>query len=70
MVDDGHARFRPVKLGITGESEVEILEGLSDKDELVTGSYKVLRTIKDGDPVKIENHPGDVLAKKSGSRSP
>jgi HlyD family secretion protein len=70
VLDNGRARFRPVKLGITGESDVEILEGLSDKDELVTGSYKVLRTIKDGDPVKVENHGVELDVRKLGSRSP
>ena len=70
VLEDGHARFRPIKLGITGESEVEVLTGLGDAEELVTGSYKVLRTIKDGDLVTVENHAGEIELKKPGSQRP
>jgi HlyD family secretion protein len=48
------ARFRPVKTGITGESEIEVLENLEEGDEIVSGSFQTLRTIKDGAAVKIE----------------
>src|SRR5262249_51464946 len=65
-----HAHFRPVKLGITGESEVEILEGLGENEELITGSYKILRTIKDGDLVRVDNHAVEIAPRKSRSRGP
>ena len=48
------ARFRPVKTGITGESEIEVTESLKEKEEIVSGSYQTLRTIKDGAVVKID----------------
>ncbi len=48
------ARFRPVKTGITGESEIEVLENLKEGEEVVSGSFQTLRTIKDGAAVKIE----------------
>jgi len=55
FVRDGErVRFRPVKLGITGETEVEVLEGLQEGEEVVTGSYKVLRMLKDWDKVSIQ----------------
>ena len=46
MVQDGRARFRPVKTGITGVTDIEITDGLQEGDEIVTGSYKVLRELK------------------------
>ena len=46
VVKDGRAQFRPVKTGITGVTDIEILEGLADGDQIVTGSYKVLRELK------------------------
>jgi HlyD family secretion protein len=52
---DNVARFRPVKTGITGESEIEVLENLKDGEEVVSGSFQTLRTIKDGAAVKIDN---------------
>jgi len=46
------ARFRYVKTGITGESEIEVIENLKENEEIVSGSYQTLRTIKDGASVK------------------
>jgi HlyD family secretion protein len=48
------ARFRPIKTGITGESEIEVLDNLKEGDEIISGSFQTLRTIKDGAAVKIE----------------
>jgi len=52
---DKVARFRPVKAGITGESEIEIIDNLKEGEEVVSGSFQTLRTIKDGTNVKVEN---------------
>jgi HlyD family secretion protein len=52
---DKVARFRPVKTGITGESEIEIIENLKEGEEVVSGSFQTLRTIKDGAAIKIES---------------
>jgi len=60
---DKIARFRPVKTGITGESEIEITESLKRDEEVVSGSFQTLRTIKDGDRVKIDNTKAQPLKK-------
>jgi HlyD family secretion protein len=49
------ARFRPIKTGITGESEIEVLKNLKEGEEIITGSFQTLRTIKDGTIVKVSN---------------
>ncbi len=49
------ARFRPVKTGITGETDIEITENLKEGEEVVSGSFQTLRNIEDGALVKIEN---------------
>jgi HlyD family secretion protein len=54
---DGIALFRAVKTGITGTTDIEILDGLSENDEVVTGPYQVLRTLKDNTRIKIEKAP-------------
>jgi HlyD family secretion protein len=54
VLSDGVAFFRPVKTGITGTTEIEILDGLSENDQIVTGPYQVLRTIKDNTRIKIQ----------------
>jgi HlyD family secretion protein len=72
FVRDGErVRFRPVKVGITGETDVEVLEGLQEGEELVTGSYKVLRTLRDWDKVTVqEQMSAPVTKKKKRSGSP
>lgn len=46
VVENGRATFRPVKTGITGVTDIEITEGLKENQQIVTGSYKVLRELK------------------------
>jgi HlyD family secretion protein len=49
------AMFVAVTTGITGTSDIEVLDGLKDGDEVITGSYKVLRSLRPGSSVKIDN---------------
>jgi HlyD family secretion protein len=54
VIGKGQAQFKPVKTGIVGETEIEILDGLAGGEEIVSGSYKTLRTLKDQARVKVE----------------
>jgi HlyD family secretion protein len=55
VIRGGKAKFVTVQTGITGTTDIEVLDGLQEGDEIVTGSYKVLRTIKPDTTVKIDN---------------
>ncbi|MGB8595030.1 MAG: efflux RND transporter periplasmic adaptor subunit [Candidatus Sulfotelmatobacter sp.] len=55
VIRNKKAEFVPVTTGITGTSDIEVVNGLSDGDEVITGSYKVLRTLRSGSRVKIDN---------------
>ena len=55
VIRDKKAVFVPVTTGITGTTDTEVLDGLKEGDEVVTGSYKVLRTLRPGASVKIDN---------------
>ena len=55
VIENGEALFRPVKTGIVGETEIEVTDGLSEGQEIVTGSYKTLRTLKHHAKIKLEN---------------
>ena len=56
VIEDDIAVMRKVKTGITGESKIEILEGVEEGEKVVTGSYRILsKTLEDGDEVKIED---------------
>jgi HlyD family secretion protein len=55
VIRNKKAVFVPVATGITGTTDIEVLDGLKDGDEVITGSYKVLRTLRPGSGVKIDN---------------
>jgi HlyD family secretion protein len=54
VVQGDKAVFTPVKTGIMGETDIEISEGVKDGQEIVTGSYRTLRTLKDQARLKVE----------------
>ncbi len=49
--------FRKVETGISGATDIEVLSGLKQGDQIVTGPYQVIRTIKNGATVRIDNKP-------------
>jgi HlyD family secretion protein len=55
VIRNKKAVFVPVETGIAGTTEIEITNGLKEGDEIITGSYKVLRTLKNGAAVKVDN---------------
>jgi HlyD family secretion protein len=55
VINGEKAQFREVKTGITGATDIEVLSGLKDADEIVTGTYQVIRTIKNDTQVKVDN---------------
>src|SRR5271165_177479 len=55
VIRNKKAMFVPVTTGITGTTDIEVLDGLKEGDEVITGSYKVLRTLRPGSGVKIDN---------------
>jgi HlyD family secretion protein len=51
-VADGKVRFAPIKTGLAGELDIEVEDGLKDGETVISGPFKTLRTIKEGDRVK------------------
>ena len=60
------ARFVPVTTGITGATDIEVLSGLNQGEEIVTGPYKTLRDLKGGALLKRDK---SALALSTGSSS-
>jgi HlyD family secretion protein len=46
--EGGKAKFVPIKTGILGETDIEVVEGLSEGQMVVTGPYRLLRTLRPG----------------------
>ena len=49
------ATFVPVTTGVTGATDIEVLSGLKEGDQIVIGRYQILRTLKSGTAVKVDN---------------
>jgi HlyD family secretion protein len=56
VVRDRQAFFTPVKTGIMGDTDIEILEGLEGGEEIVTGSYRTLRQLENEARIKFEKN--------------
>ena len=55
-------KFVPVTTGITGATDIEVLSGLTEGEEIVTGPFKTLRTLKTGSLVKRDTEKPVVPA--------
>ena len=61
VIHEDRAEFRKVDTGITGATAIEVLSGLQPGDQIITGTYKVIRSIRNSTRVKIDNRPPPVV---------
>jgi len=66
LIKSGKLEFQKVETGLAGELMIEIKKGPAIGQEIVTGPFKVLRQVKEGDKVVVEKE-GD---KKKGTPGP
>ena len=57
---DGRAEFTPVKVGIAGERYFEVMSGLEEGDQVITGPYNSVREVDDGDAVRVQTSSSDL----------
>lgn len=66
VIENGKAKLKPIKVGSYGEFEAEVIEGLKEGEEVITGPYSVLAKLNEGDLVKpkrrerVERKRGDA----------
>jgi HlyD family secretion protein len=60
VISGEKAVFHKVETGISGATDIEILSGLNEGDQIVTGSFKVIRTLRNQAKVKVENGAAKV----------
>ena len=54
VVEGDHVKAVPVKRGISDDDYVEIVEGLSEGQEIVSGTYKAINhELEDGKKIKV-----------------
>ena len=68
-LQDGKARFVPIQLGLAGELKAEVLGGLTRSQEIISGPFKTLRTLKDGERVKVEMEKKGSETESAGASS-
>ena len=54
ILRNGFAEFVPVKTGIAGDRYFEVLSGLKEGEQVITGPFNSVRNLKDGDAVLLE----------------
>ncbi len=64
VIKSGKAVFVPVQTGITGITDIEVNSGLNGGEEIVTGSYRALRTLRPGAKVKVDNKAPERAAEE------
>ena len=58
-VEQGKARQHAVSIGLTDETHAEVREGLEEGAQVITGPYRAVKKLKDGDAVKISKESED-----------
>jgi HlyD family secretion protein len=65
VLDGNKVKFKPVETGVSGESEIQIVSGLSEGEEVITGPSRVLNTLKEDAIVKKQVKKEGENANKS-----
>jgi len=52
--DNNRVEFVPVTVGVAGDRYFEVLSGLQAGDRVITGPFNSVRTLQEGDEVKVE----------------
>jgi HlyD family secretion protein len=55
VIKNNKAEFHEVQTGLTGTTEIQVKSGVQPGDVIITGSYKVLKTLRNGAGVKVDN---------------
>lgn len=54
VVREFKVQVREVKLGLRTQTQVEVVAGLQEGDEVIVSPFTLIRSLKDGDPVRVE----------------
>jgi len=69
VIRNRRAEFVPVTTGIMGVTDIEVVDGVREGDQVITGSYKTLRTLKPDARVKVDNSTPKAEDQKGTLRS-
>jgi len=69
VMEDDKAVRRNVKTGISSDSDQEILSGLEQGEMVVTGPFRTLRKLVDGDAIEAADDSGTAAEEEDGEHS-
>jgi HlyD family secretion protein len=58
VIREGRAHFRRVQTGVSGESYLELISGADADEQIITGPYRVLRRLREGESVRVKPNAG------------
>jgi HlyD family secretion protein len=60
VIDDGRAIAKQVKTGIQSDTNIEIIEGLNEGDEIVVGNYRAIsQDLQNGSAIVVQKGNGN-----------
>ena len=65
LVKDGKAAMSEVKTGVSDATHVSIESGLKATDQVITGPFRILKKLKDGDKVEVTKEEKKQQSEKS-----
>jgi HlyD family secretion protein len=69
VLDGNKVKFVQTETGITGESDIEVISGIQQNMEVITGPSRVLKNLKEGQTVKRQiKKPGDANMQAGGGK--
>ena len=68
VVEGDRVRFRPVEIGIAGESYFEVISGIEVGTTIVSGSFQAIRELEDGSRIRIDRTADEAAEDGSGER--
>jgi len=65
VIEDGKAVRKDVEVGISSDSDQEIVAGLEQGDTVISGPFRVLRDLNDGDAVEEKEPDAKIEGENS-----
>jgi HlyD family secretion protein len=65
IVNGDKAEFHKVETGIAGATDIEVLSGIEAGQQVVTGSYKAIRSMRNNVKVKVDNRTPSAADSKN-----
>jgi HlyD family secretion protein len=68
VAKDGKAVQRVVKTGISDETQVEIVSGVQPGEKVITGPYRSLRDLDDGEKILVTDQKAEERSRRKKAK--